>query len=113
MAPRAFWTGHLRLSMVNIPVKLYPATTAERAFLAATGAGCHVPVAAYARISGEGRIELSAQLFTEDGTDMVQGTHSGSDPSGVGIELARLLRDELRLGGNDSAPPATPDGPRG
>ncbi len=31
MAPRAFWTGFLRLSLVNIPVKLYPATTAERA----------------------------------------------------------------------------------
>ena len=30
MAPRAFWTGHLRLSLVHIPVKLYPATTAER-----------------------------------------------------------------------------------
>jgi len=30
MAPRAFWTGHLRLSLVNIPVKLYPATTTER-----------------------------------------------------------------------------------
>jgi len=31
MAPRAYWTGHLRLSLVNIPVKLYPATTSERA----------------------------------------------------------------------------------
>ena len=31
MAPRAFWTGHLRLSLVNIPVRLYPATTTERA----------------------------------------------------------------------------------
>lgn len=31
MAPRAFWTGYLRLSLVNIPVRLYPATTAERA----------------------------------------------------------------------------------
>jgi len=30
MAPRAFWTGHLRLSLVNIPVRLYPATTSER-----------------------------------------------------------------------------------
>jgi DNA end-binding protein Ku len=30
MAPRAFWTGFLRLSLVNIPVKLYPATTTER-----------------------------------------------------------------------------------
>jgi DNA end-binding protein Ku len=32
MAPRAFWTGHLRLSLVNIPVRLYPATTSERRF---------------------------------------------------------------------------------
>lgn len=30
MAPRAFWTGHLRLSLVNIPVRLYPAATSER-----------------------------------------------------------------------------------
>jgi DNA end-binding protein Ku len=30
MAPRAFWTGHLRLSLVNIPVRLYTATSAER-----------------------------------------------------------------------------------
>ena len=30
MAPRAFWTGHIRLSLVNIPVRLYPATSAER-----------------------------------------------------------------------------------
>lgn len=30
MAPRAFWTGHLKLSLVNIPVRLYPATTSER-----------------------------------------------------------------------------------
>jgi DNA end-binding protein Ku len=30
MAPRAYWTGHLRLSLVNVPVRLYPATTTER-----------------------------------------------------------------------------------
>lgn len=30
MAPRAFWTGHLRLSLVNIPVRLYPAANSER-----------------------------------------------------------------------------------
>ena len=30
MAPRAFWTGNLRLSLVTIPVGLYPATSAER-----------------------------------------------------------------------------------
>ncbi len=30
MAPRTFWTGHLRLSRVNIPMRLYPATSSER-----------------------------------------------------------------------------------
>jgi DNA end-binding protein Ku len=30
MAPRAFWTGNLRVSLVNIPVRLYPATSTER-----------------------------------------------------------------------------------
>jgi len=30
MAPRAFWTGNLRLSLVTIPVGLYPATSSER-----------------------------------------------------------------------------------
>jgi DNA end-binding protein Ku len=30
MAPRAFWTGNLRLSLVTIPVSLYPATSTER-----------------------------------------------------------------------------------
>jgi len=30
MAPRAFWRGHLRLSLVNIPVRLYPATSTEK-----------------------------------------------------------------------------------
>ena len=30
MAARAYWTGHLRLSLVTIPVRLYPATSSER-----------------------------------------------------------------------------------
>jgi DNA end-binding protein Ku len=30
MAPRAYWTGQLRLSLVTIPVRLYPATNSER-----------------------------------------------------------------------------------
>jgi DNA end-binding protein Ku len=30
MAPRATWTGQLRLSLVTIPVKLYPAAASER-----------------------------------------------------------------------------------
>jgi DNA end-binding protein Ku len=30
MAPRTFWTGNLRLSLVTIPIRLYPATSSER-----------------------------------------------------------------------------------
>jgi DNA end-binding protein Ku len=29
MAPRAYWSGHLRLSLVSFPVRLYPATTSS------------------------------------------------------------------------------------
>src|SRR5262249_1782303 len=29
-APRALWTGQLRLSLVTIPIRLYPATNTER-----------------------------------------------------------------------------------
>ena len=31
MAPRASWKGYLKLSLVSCPVRLYPATSAERA----------------------------------------------------------------------------------
>ena len=30
MAPRAYWTGQLRLSLVTIPIRLYPATNTEK-----------------------------------------------------------------------------------
>jgi non-homologous end joining protein Ku len=30
MAPRTFWTGQLRLSLVTIPTRLYPADTERR-----------------------------------------------------------------------------------
>ncbi len=30
MAPRAYWTGQLRLSLVTIPIRLYPATSTEK-----------------------------------------------------------------------------------
>jgi DNA end-binding protein Ku len=30
MAPRAYWTGQLRLSLVTIPIRLYPATSSEK-----------------------------------------------------------------------------------
>jgi hydroxymethylbilane synthase len=72
------------------------ATDAERAFLAATGAGCHVPVGAYATVASGGRIELLAQLFSEDGSRVAEGKESGEHPERIGAALAERLRSLLR-----------------
>ncbi len=68
------------------------AVDAERAFLRAIGAGCHTPAAALARVAN-GRIRMTAQLFSDDGLRMADGTGEGVDPELLGKKLA----DELRL----------------
>ncbi|MEP6982366.1 MAG: hydroxymethylbilane synthase [Sphingomicrobium sp.] len=45
---------------------------AERAFTRALGATCHSPVAAFCAFE-DGDLRLRAQLFSEDGVDMVEG----------------------------------------
>ena len=66
---------------------------AERAFLKGISAGCHVPVGALAELDGDG-VSLHGQLFSDDGTRMVEGVASGRSPEAVGEELAgRLLRE--------------------
>jgi len=68
-------------------------TAAERSFLAATGAGCHVPVGAHAALSAvaDGTIELLGQLFTEDGSRVAHARMTGRDPQSVGQQLAERL----------------------
>ena len=67
---------------------------AERSFLRATNAGCHVPVGALASSSGA-VVSLHVQLFSEDGKRMVDGVNRGEDPEWVGEELAARLAREL------------------
>jgi hydroxymethylbilane synthase len=50
----------------------YHCVMAERAFTRALGATCHSPVAAFCAFE-DGDLRLRAQLFSEDGTDMVEG----------------------------------------
>lgn len=72
---------------------------AERSFLAAINAGCHVPVGALAKVEGS-TISLFGQLFSEDGRRMVEATESGDESQEVGRILAdRLLRELSRTGG--------------
>lgn len=71
------------------------ATEAERAFLSAIGAGCHTPVAAYATVAAGGAVNLVGQLFTDDGSRLVQGQGRGQNATEVGAALARQLRAQL------------------
>jgi hydroxymethylbilane synthase len=66
------------------------ATTAERTFLRALGAGCTAPVAAYGVPSGEG-VQLEGLVASPDGRDVVRVSGRG-EPEEVGERLARDAR---------------------
>jgi hydroxymethylbilane synthase len=73
------------------------AVTAERAFLAALGAGCRLPVGAYATVDGES-MRLDALLADEAGKphhSSAQGPTSAADRLGRGLALS--LRKAARV----------------
>ena len=65
--------------------------TAERAFLSGLGGGCSVPVAAYAQMIGDQRLEigLTGLVISEDGKKIVKVTGQGADAMQLGNELAQ------------------------
>lgn len=67
------------------------AVTAERAFLSGLGGGCSVPVAAYAEIVGDQRLEirLTGLVISEDGKQSVHVARQGPDAQLLGRELAQ------------------------
>jgi hydroxymethylbilane synthase len=70
------------------------ATLAERAFLGRLGAGCRLPVAAYAEVDGQGkRVTLRAMLALTDGTtiERIEGHTVADEAASLGGRLA----DEL------------------
>jgi hydroxymethylbilane synthase len=67
------------------------AVTAERAFLAALGGGCNVPLGAYAESHDGTGLRLRALVAREDGSAVVKGEKVGSDAAALG----RALADEL------------------
>jgi len=66
---------------------------AERSFLKATNAGCHVPVAALATIADQ-CVALHGQWFSDDGERLVEGIEVGGDAEQVGTTLANRLREQ-------------------
>ena len=70
------------------------AVMAERAFLAALGGGCDVPVGAYATIKSGGMISMQALVAQEDGSAVRRAKGVGSDPDALGRSLCALLMED-------------------
>jgi hydroxymethylbilane synthase len=66
------------------------AVAAERAFLAALGGGCNVPLGAHAFAAGSD-LELVAFVASPDGSALLRGERRGGDPGALG----RALADDL------------------
>ena len=66
--------------------------SAERAFLAALGGGCRVPIAAYAELRGE-TMTLDGAVIAPDGSKRLRDTMSGPavSPESLGESLAKRL----------------------
>jgi hydroxymethylbilane synthase len=83
------------LQPLNHPAT-WAAVTAERAFLAALGGGCSVPVAAYARCGGN-QIRLRGRVIAVDGSRWVEvsGTAAYTGQPARDARAARQLGAEL------------------
>jgi hydroxymethylbilane synthase len=66
--------------------------SAERAFLAAAGGSCAVPVGALARPEGAA-LSLQAMVASGDGRVVLRATLAGVDPEALGREMAQHLME--------------------
>lgn len=70
------------------------AAEAERRVVAAFGADCTLPLAAWARPDGDGALWLTALLATPDGLHAARGEATGSDPKEVADACVAALRSQ-------------------
>jgi hydroxymethylbilane synthase len=84
-------TANLAARLNDAPTST--AVRAERAFLAAIGGSCALPIGAYAILEGE-IVVIRGMIGATDGR-IVQGEHTGavSDPESAGAALASMLLD--------------------
>lgn len=66
------------------------AVETERAFLRELHAGCHTPVAAHATLI-DARIRLHGQIYSDDGSRLIESVARGDEPMPLGADLARRL----------------------
>jgi hydroxymethylbilane synthase len=67
---------------------------AERRVVAAFGADCTLPLAAWAREEEGGRLRLVALLATPDGRRSVRGESTGTDPAAVAADCVAVMRHQ-------------------
>lgn len=67
------------------------AAEAERALSDILESGCRFPVGAYAHISDDGIIHLTAAAYREDGVDPIYQKGSGTDPHTVGHDVGHAM----------------------
>lgn len=73
------------------------ATTAERTFLASLGAGCSMPLAAYATVSETGSLHMSGLVASLDGQQVIRVEGTAIDPVALGTRLAEEARGQGAL----------------
>lgn len=66
------------------------AVEAERAFLRTFQGGCHLPLAAYARVQGE-EVELTGLVGKPDGSKLLKSVQRGRNEREIGEQLAQDL----------------------
>jgi hydroxymethylbilane synthase len=68
------------------------AVTAERAFLAAAGGGCSLPIGVYGEVRGE-ELHLTGRIVREESGTVVEGIESGrtAEAADIGRRLARKI----------------------
>ncbi|SHE33958.1 hydroxymethylbilane synthase [Ferrithrix thermotolerans DSM 19514] len=71
-------------------LETFDALMCERAFLSRLGAGCTMPVGAYA-VSAEGLTTVNGFIGVEDGSRLWRASASSTDPQRAGRELAEKL----------------------
>jgi hydroxymethylbilane synthase len=78
-----------RLDQID-DAQVHAAVTAERAFLAALGGGCTLPVGAHAEVA-DGTVSVLGLIASDDGHRVVRGREVDRDPEEAGRRVAMRL----------------------
>lgn len=67
---------------------------AERAYLDKMEGGCQVPIAGFAKKSGDGTLSLTALVASPDGKVIYKEVVEGTDPLAIGVQAAEIMSEQ-------------------